>query len=84
MVDVPNGDRRAHFARLWRKFTFLSGPAALACPRRGGDLLDMQLDRVALRVATFVVIGKESAEAIVACQKRRAKHELGEGADEFL
>ena len=49
-----------------------------------GDLSDMQLTRAALQVATFVVIREESAEAIVACQKRRAKHELGEGIYEPL
>lgn len=49
-----------------------------------GDFLGMQLDRVAPRVATFVVIGKESAEAIVAQAERRAEHELGEGTDELL
>jgi len=76
--------RKALFARLWRKFTFLSGPAALACPQRGGDLFDMQLEKAAPRVATSAVIREESAEAIVACQKRRAKHELGEGTDELL
>ena len=49
-----------------------------------GDLSDMQLTRAALQMATFVVIREESAEAIVACQKRRAKHEFGEGTDELL
>jgi len=49
-----------------------------------GDLFDMQLDKAAPRVATSVVIKEESAEAIVACQKRRAEHELGEGTDELL
>jgi hypothetical protein len=49
-----------------------------------GDLFDMQLDKAALQAATFVVIREESAEAIVACQKRRAKLELGEGTDELL
>ena len=49
-----------------------------------GDLFDMQLEKAAPQVATFVVIREESAEAIVACQKRRAKHELGEGIDELL
>jgi hypothetical protein len=49
-----------------------------------GDLSDVQLDKAALQVATFVVIREESAEAVVAYQKRRAKHELGEGTDELL
>ena len=49
-----------------------------------GGLFDMQLIRAALQVATFVVIREESAEAIVACQKRRAEHELGEDTDELL
>jgi len=49
-----------------------------------GDLFDMQLEKAAPRVATSVVIKEESAEAIVACQKRRAEHELGEGTDELL
>ena len=31
-----------------------------------------------------MVIKEESAEAIVACKKRRAEHELGEGTDELL
>jgi len=49
-----------------------------------GDLFDMQLLKAALRVATSAVIKEESAEAIVACHKRRAKHELGEGTDGLL
>jgi len=49
-----------------------------------GDLFDMQLEKAALWVATPAVIREKSAEAIVACQKRRAKHELGEGTDELL
>ncbi len=49
-----------------------------------GGLFDMQLEKAAPRMATSVVIKEESAEAIVAWQKRRAKHELGEGTDELL
>ena len=49
-----------------------------------GDLFDMQLEKAAPWVATSSVIKEESAEAIVALQKRRAKHELGEGTDELL
>ena len=49
-----------------------------------GDLFDMQLGKAAPWVATSSVIKEESAEAIVALQKRRAKHELGEGTDELL
>ena len=49
-----------------------------------GDLLDMRLSRAAPRVETFRVIGKGSAEAIVAPKERRAKHELGEDLDELL
>lgn len=73
----------AYFARRWRKFTFLSGPAALACPRRGGDLFDMQPDKATLRVATLPVIKEESAEAIVALSERRAEHESGKNLYEF-
>ena len=49
-----------------------------------GDLFYMQLEKAAPWVATSVVIKEESAEAIVACRKRRAKHEPGEGTDELL
>lgn len=49
-----------------------------------GDLFDMRLDKAALQMATFAVIREESAEVIVAWQKRRAKHELGEGTYELL
>ncbi len=49
-----------------------------------GDLFDMQLLKAAPRVETSSLIKEELAEAIVACQKRRAKHELGEGNDELL
>ncbi len=49
-----------------------------------GDLFGMQLVKAAPWVATSVVIKEESAEAIVAWQKRRAEHELGEGIDELL
>jgi hypothetical protein len=49
-----------------------------------GDLFGMQLEKAAPWVATSVVIKEESAEAIVAFQKRRAEHELGEGPDELL
>ncbi len=49
-----------------------------------GDLPDMRLWRAAPQVATSGVIGKESAEAIVASKERRAEHELGEALDELL
>lgn len=49
-----------------------------------GDLFAMQLEKAAPWVATSAVIKEESAEAIVASQKRRAEHELGEGTDELL
>ena len=49
-----------------------------------GDLPDMRLWRAAPWVETFVVIGKESAEAVVVRYERRAKLERGEGLNELL
>lgn len=49
-----------------------------------GDLPDMRFSRTAPWVETFKVIGKGSAEVIVAHLGRRTEHELGEDADELL
>jgi hypothetical protein len=49
-----------------------------------GDFPDRRLWRAASQVATSGMIGKESAEAIVAPKERRAKHELGGVLDELF